>query len=96
MALWTINDLKASLKGQGAKSDKYMIEIGAPVGVPGLSFGEEDIMLGKATSFPDKTIGQVEAWVQGRKLKIPGDSMFDTDWDVTFYQTPKHELRKKF
>jgi hypothetical protein len=51
-------------------------------------------VLCKATSFPSMTIGQIEVFNQGRKLVIPGDTSFSTTWDVTFYGTEDHALRK--
>lgn len=91
----TINDLKAALRG-GAKTDKYLIEIGTPVGSPDLAFTKDDIVLVHAASFPARNIGVMNAWVQGRPLKIPGDSSFEETWNITAYQTPDHSGRKKF
>lgn len=95
MPLYTIDKLNASLKG-GARSDKYFIEIGSPVGVPGLSFGEDDLVLCNIASFPPRNLGEADVWVQGRKLKIPGDSIFDQSWNIEFYNTPQHDNRSKF
>lgn len=95
MALYTVDKLNAALKG-GARSDKYYIEIGSPVGAPGLSFGEDELVLCSVASFPPRNIGEVDAWVQGRKLKLPGDSVFDQTWDIDFYNTPDHDIRSKF
>ncbi|AEA86383.1 putative tail tube protein [Campylobacter phage PC5] len=95
MPLYTVDKLANALKG-GAKSDKYFIEIGTPLGAPEVAFTEEDIILCKTASFPERTLGEVEAFVQGRKLKLPGDSTFDAAWSPVFYQTPDHNIRAKF
>lgn len=94
MPLYTVSQLKASLHG-GAKTDKFTIEFGTPAGDGSLTLGVDGPILCKATSFAQKTIGHASAFAQGRELKLPGNSEFDT-WEVTFYQTPDHNLRKMF
>ena len=94
MAFYTIEQLKNVL-GSGAKTDKFTIAIGTPVGAPDLGLSVDDPILCFSTSFPGKSSGNVEAWTQGRKLSLPGDTTFDEEWTVTFYQTPGHDLRKK-
>lgn len=94
MPLYTIENLKTALRG-GAKSDKYYIELGTPVGAPDVVFRETDTILCFTASFPKRTIGEVDAFVQGRKLKLPGDSVFDQSWELEFYQTPDHDIRSK-
>ena len=95
MPLYTVDQLNASLKG-GARSDKYYIEIGTPIGNASLSFSEDELILCNIASFPARNMGETNAWVQGRKLKYPGDSVFDEGWTITFYNTPNHDNRKKF
>lgn len=95
MALYTVAQLKAAL-GSGAKVDKFTIEFGTPSGDGALTLGTDGPILCKSTSFPEKTLATIEVWEQGRKLKLPGDSEFDTEWTVTFYQTADHALRKMF
>lgn len=95
MPIYTVSDLKAAL-GQGAKVDKFTIELGVPSGDGTLTLGADGPVLIKATSFPEKTLGQIEVWEQGRKLILPGDTAFSNTWTVTFYQTVGHDIRKMF
>lgn len=50
--------------------------------------------LAKAASFPQKTIGMIETYNQGRKLILPGDTSFTNTWTIELYQTEEHNLRR--
>ena len=80
--------------GAVARPNKYRINFSIPSAVPIKSDLSAADILCKATSFPSMTIGQIEVWTQGRKLVIPGDTSFTTTWNVTFYNTEDHGLRK--
>ena len=80
--------------GAVARPNKYRINFSIPSAVPIKSDLSSADVLCKATSFPSMTIGQIEVWNQGRKLVIPGDTSFTTTWNVTFYGTEDHALRK--
>jgi hypothetical protein len=95
MALYTITDLKNVL-GQGAKVDRFTIDLSVPAGNAALTLGTTGGVLVKSSAFPDKQIGKCEVWEQGRKLIIPGNTEFTNEWSVTFYQTADHNLRKMF
>jgi len=53
-------------------------------------------LLCKGTSFPQKTVGQTEVWVGGKKGMLVGDTEFDHTWDLVFYETEDHKLREAF
>ena len=80
--------------GAVARPNKYRINFSIPSAVPVKSDLANADLLCKATSFPSMTIGQIEVYNQGRKLMIPGDTSFTNSWNVTFYQTEDHALRK--
>lgn len=80
--------------GAVARPNKYRINFSIPSSVPTKSDLSVADVLCKATSFPSMTIGQIEVFNQGRKLVIPGDTTFTTTWNVTFYNTEDHALRK--
>lgn len=80
--------------GAVARPNKYRINFSIPAAVPVKSDLSSADILCKSTSFPSMTIGQIEVWSQGRKLVIPGDTSFTTTWEVTFYGTEDHALRK--
>lgn len=93
--LHTVTELKNVL-GQGAKVDRFTIQLDAPAGDGSLTIGTDGPVLCKAATFPEKTIGACEVWVQGRMLNIPGNEAFPNTWDLTFYQTAGHDMRKMF
>ena len=95
MALYTVTQLKNAL-GQGAKTDRFTIVLDAPAGDATLTLGTDGPVLVKSTTFPDKKIGHCEVYEQGRKLIIPGNTEFNNEWNITFYQTADHNLRKMF
>lgn len=88
-----LSRLKNAL-GAVARPNKYRINFSIPSAVPIKSDLSQADVLCKATSFPSMTIGQIEVFNQGRKLVIPGDTSFTTTWEVSFYGTEDHALRK--
>ena len=93
--LFDVATLKAAI-GAGAKVDKFSIEFVAPTVNASFALGLNDIILCKSTSFPAVTLGEMDVWVQGRKVLIPGDVSYDNSWSLDFYQTANHALRQKF
>ena len=89
----SLAQLKNAL-GSVARPNKYRINFSIPAAVPVKSDLANADVLCKAASFPSMTIGQIEVWNQGRKLIIPGDTSFTNTWELTFYQTEDHALRK--
>ena len=88
----TIRELADTL-GAAARANKYRIVFSYPASVTGLSDIKEYDILGKSATAPQKEIGQLEYYSQGRKLVIPGDTTFDNAWSVDFYLTENHQLR---
>ena len=88
-----LSKLKTTL-GAVARPNKYRINFSIPSAVPIKSDLSAADILCKSTAFPSMTIGQIEIFNQGRKLVIPGDTSFTTTWEVTFYGTEDHALRK--
>jgi hypothetical protein len=72
----TISDFKNNFQG-GVRPNLFQVVINAPV------FGAMDLrFLGKSTSIPSSTIGNIDVPYRGRQLKVPGDRTF-ADWTVT-------------
>lgn len=88
-----VAQLKSAL-GAGARANKYRVNFSVPAAVPTTSDLVNVDVLCKAASFPAVSIGQIEVFNQGRKLIIPGDTAYDNTWNLTFYNTEGHELRK--
>lgn len=91
MANNMISSLRTSLV-DGLRTTKYEIQIvnGAAGAIDGAT------LMAKATSFPAKSIGQVEVYSQGRKVMLQGDTEFEHTWDITFYEDEAHTLRSGF
>lgn len=86
-------ELKAAV-GAGARANKYRVNFAVPAVVPVTSNLQNVDALCKGSTFPSVTIGQIEAFNQGRKLVIPGDTTYTNTWSLTFYNTEDHALRK--
>lgn len=81
--------------GPGARASKYKVILTFPTDVVGAS-GDRADLLCKSASFPEITIGRIEVWTQGRRQVLPGDTDYDNNWSLTFYQEQAHQLRRSF
>jgi len=88
----TISELGAVLKS-GARASKYRVAFAFPSAVAGQTSLADVDVLAKAALAPQKEIGVIEVFNQGRKLPIPGDTVFDGAWTVSFYLTEDHAMR---
>jgi hypothetical protein len=88
----TINELSRVL-GATARSNKYRVSFTYPTGFQGATDLQSVDVLAKAATAPTRELGQIELWNQGRKLIVPGDTVFDNAWSVDFYLTEDHQLR---
>lgn len=79
--------------GATARSNKYRVAFAFPRGVSGVTNLQEVDVIAKSATAPQKEIGMIELWNQGRKLVIPGDTAFDNAWNVDFYLTEDHSIR---
>lgn len=90
-----IEDLKRVLKG-GSRATKYEIRFSLPQEVETIMELKDLAVLAKSTEFPGMQIGQIETYLMGRKLPIPGDTEYDSQWTVNFYMDNAHKVRKQF
>ena len=88
-----IANLKQAL-GAGGRVNKYRVNFSIPSAVPTASELQNVDVLCKASSFPGVTITPIEVFNQGRKLVIPGDTVYENTWALTFYNTADHGLRR--
>ena len=88
----TINELSKVL-GAAARANKYRVSFTWPTGFQGSTDLQSVDVLAKATNAPTRELGQIELWNQGRKLIVPGDTVYDNAWSVDFYLTEDHQLR---
>lgn len=76
-----------------ARSNKYRLSFAWPVAMNGITTLAEVDIICKSAVAPQREIGIIEVWNQGRKLVIPGDTAFDNVWSVDFYADESHTLR---
>ncbi len=79
--------------GASGRSNKYRVHFTWPGGVQGSTPLNDVDVLAKSAIAPQREIGVIELWNQGRKLPIPGDTTFDNTWALDFYLTENHALR---
>lgn len=89
-----IEEIKRVLKG-GSRATKYAVYFSIPTQIDQLMELQDLNCLAKTTSFPSMSIGQIETWIQGRKLPIPGDTQYTTTWNVDLYVDNAHKVRKQ-
>lgn len=90
-----IEEIKRVLKG-GSRATKYAVYFSIPTAVDQLMELQDLNCLAKSTSFPQMSIGQIEAWIQGRRIFLPGDTDYDGQWQVDLYVDNAHKVRKQF
>ncbi len=79
--------------GSSSRSNKYRVSFTWPEGVQGTTSLNDVDVLAKSATAPQRELGIIELWNQGRKLVIPGDTAFDNSWALDFYLTENHSLR---
>lgn len=90
-----VNSLKTKL-GMGARPNKYRVLLTIPKAVGASIDGNTLDTICKGASIPEKIMGQIEAFSQGRKIILAGDAQFSNSWTLTFYDTENHKLRNAF
>jgi hypothetical protein len=79
--------------GTSGRQNKYRVSFAFPAAVSTATDLASVDILAKSTEAPQKEIGLIELWNQGRKLPIPGDTTFDNTWTVSFYLGENHSIR---
>jgi hypothetical protein len=87
-----IREIESVLKAAG-RQNKYRVSFAFPPLVGTQTDLQSVDILAKSTTAPQKEIGVIELWNQGRKLPIPGDTVFDNVWTVSFYLGEAHDIR---
>ncbi len=88
-------DLLKQHLGPGARANKYRIYLTIPTAaqVSGITDEAIDVLV-QTAGMPDKTIGQIDVWTQGRKLPLPGDTSYSNTWNVTAYNSEDQAFRR--
>jgi len=91
----SISEFKAKLKGGGARSNLFEVEINFPTYAGGSNETEAGLFLAKSASLPSMTVGVIEVPYQGRMFPMAGDRTF-VEWTVTFINDTDFLLRDAF
>jgi len=76
-----------------ARSNKYRLSFAWPISFQGTSNLSDVDVICKSATAPQREVGVIELWNQGRKHVIPGDTAFDNSWSVDFYANENHQMR---
>lgn len=102
--LKTIENLKATLSGGGARPNLFEVDIpsfplSTTLGANQTSWGENKKtnfnFLCKAAALPASNVASIDVPFRGRVLKVAGDRTFDT-WTVTIINDENFLLRNSF
>lgn len=103
MSLYTINNLKTSIKKGGARPDKYKVEIKIPLLLRSLPFIKkvkvsDDYLsvMANAVTLPGRTLSTIKAFHRGHAFNVRGATEFSGTFDITFYNTPDMDIYELF
>ncbi len=82
-----------SVLNAGGRANKYRVSFAWPAGFQGTSNLAEIDILARSALAPEKEIGTIDLWNQGRKHVIPGDTAYNNNWALDFYLSENHEFR---
>ena len=98
MATSRIADIRATLKGGGARPNLFEVSIPAKTGIfeyTGNDSQNEAKILVKAAQLPASNVASIDVPFRGRIMKVAGDRTFDT-WTVTVINDVDFALRNSF
>ena len=82
-----------SVLGTSGRANKYRFSFAWPRGIQGNTDLASVDVLAKSTTAPERELGVIELWNQGRKHVIPGDTAFSNTWSADFYLGENHSFR---
>lgn len=94
MAILGVDDIKAQLRGGGARPNLFQVTMSFPALVIKENFPSFTYMC-KMASLPGSTIAPIEVPFRGRKLQIAGDRTFDP-WSITVINDTDFGVRNKY
>ena len=92
MSINKIREIESVL-GTSGRSNKYRFSFAWPRGIQGNTALPDVDVLAKSATAPERELGVIELWNQGRKHVIPGDTAFSNSWSIDFYLGENHSLR---
>jgi hypothetical protein len=94
MAILGVDDMKAQLRGGGARPNLFQVTMNFPALVIKENPGSYTYMC-KMSSLPGSTIAPIEVPFRGRKLQIAGDRTFDP-WSITVINDTDFAVRNAY
>ena len=94
MAILGIDDIKAQLRGGGARPNLFQVKMNFPALVIKDNPQSYTYMC-KMASLPGSTIAPIEVPFRGRKLQIAGDRTFDP-WSITVINDTDFAVRNAY
>ena len=94
MAILGVDDIKAQLRGGGARPNLFQVTMNFPALVIKENFQSFTYMC-KMASLPGSTIAPIEVPFRGRKLQIAGDRTFDP-WSITVINDTDFAVRNAY
>lgn len=85
-----------SVIGSGARPNKYKVYLSFPTAIEGIDSSTEGTVhiLCKSAEIPNRSLGQIEVYNQGRKFVLPGDTNYSNSFNLGFYNTEEHNIRR--
>ena len=94
MAILGVDDIKAQLRGGGARPNLFQVTMNFPQLVITSDQASYSYMC-KMASLPGSTIAPIEVPFRGRKLQIAGDRTFDP-WSITVINDTNFAIRNSY
>ena len=88
-----ISEFKSNLKGGGAKSALFQVDLNYPSLVTPPSVNAKFLI--SATSIPASTVGTYEVFYHGKSIKVAADRTYESTWDTTIINDENFAIRKK-
>ena len=86
-----ISEFKSNLKGGGAKSALFQVDLNYPSLVTPPSVNAKFLI--SATSIPASTVGTYEVFYHGKSIKVAADRTYE-NWDTTIINDEDFGVRK--
>ncbi len=90
-----LDDFKSVLKGGGARSNLFSVELKFPTRVGFIDSKNKSNFLCTATNLPGSTITDIPVTFRGRVMHVAGDKTFEP-WSVTILNDTDFEIRNAF
>jgi len=90
----SISEFKRAFKNP-ARSNKFEVLMGFPVGITGTDTLRDFPLLCKAAQLPPSTLGIIEVPYQGRIVKMAGDRTFE-EWTISILNDENFKIRDAF